>query len=574
AILHPAQAPLLSVINTTNLRILHWVGGNEEIRAVAQIAWEEEERPIAIQQPLGSTSHNDSGTVENKDESTETEEKYGAARQEPSVFPPGVAVQSLRVSSLQEIKFGSEAIMPEVLRFLEGLGRVESKHDDDDEDEDGIGLKLKCRWPCPELETLAFGGYPAFDLLLRVLESRNMWCGDSTENEDKIVGQIGVGDPKVRVLKGKGKAKELASIRAPKRVTKILLPGFPAPDTLSSIVRLLGQRLSMPGDGDAVSFSYDERYFREDVGWRCRTAVHSKFPFVEDVVEDVNAIGGTANAGTANSGPDEPAGTNVDQEGTVTVAIDLPTEHENQEENISVELGSDAFPPAPLLEESSTAPQDLHTDSSDLQQLLAETNALPSSQDADGSPLQRATLIGWESPRFERTPSDGASLSNGTDHFESSLGEAEEFKKPQGSANEEEQLKMVSETSSLSLSLGHLTLNEPLSTPSAAAEVKVTPPAPLATNSSAPAETSKKNEGSAAPKKENHDWMSSWWKTYDANERRFREWTSKYYREGYCLRHNPENLVEITEDTLSGVKSDWWDSYEFEGEGKDEVDTT
>ena len=104
---------------------------------------------------------------------------------------------------------------------------------------------------------------------------------------------------------------------------------------------------------------------------------------------------------------------------------------------------------------------------------------------------------------------------------------------------------------------------------------------PLASSTSTTAAaTAKKGE-----KEDEGEWMSSWWKTYDANERRFREWTAKYYREGYCLRHDPENLVEITEDTLSGVhlsnsqptlltcpsgvKSDWWDSYEFT-EGKED----
>ncbi|KAG8773780.1 hypothetical protein FRC15_001816 [Serendipita sp. 397] len=263
AILHPAQAPLLSVVNTTNLRILYWVGGNEEIRAVPQIDWEEEDRPTAVQQPSTSTSHAEAGNTESKDETTEPERKYGGKGQEASIFPPGVAVQSLRIASLHDIKFGSEAIMPEVLRFLEGLGRVESKHEEDEDEEDG--QRSRCRWPCPELETIAFGGYPAFDLLLRVLESRNMWCGETTENEDRIVGQMGVGDSKLRSIKGKGKAKELTTSCGPKRITKILLPGYPAPDTLSSIVRFLGQRLTMPDDGDGVSFSYDERYFREDV---------------------------------------------------------------------------------------------------------------------------------------------------------------------------------------------------------------------------------------------------------------------------------------------------------------------
>jgi hypothetical protein len=168
--LHPALAVLLKHLDLSGLKTLNWVGGSDE----------------------------------------------------------EVALPTLAIPSLQKVKFGSEAIMPEVLKFLEAL----------------VKEPAKLRY----LETLAFGGYPAFDLLLRVLERRNM-ASDILEGGNNAM------------LSEETTEENMQKILDVKPITTILLPGYPAPDTLSSIVRLLGQKLGPPDEAEGVSFSYDERYF-------------------------------------------------------------------------------------------------------------------------------------------------------------------------------------------------------------------------------------------------------------------------------------------------------------------------
>ena len=287
-ILHPAQAPLLSIMDTSHLKVLHWVGGGEEVRGVRG-EWAEvnEYGETLLQDSLTTTRSSPSvnGMVEEKDEGLVKKDDEGE-RGPPVAM--GIAAYSLLIPSIEEIKFGSEAIMPEVLKFLEGLGRTEtrtttSRPQSSASSRKGVGADWRrsipvwqdfeeekdeeCEFPCPNLEVMAFGGYPAFDLLLRVLETRNLWCPSSLSSPGD-----GANTPRFNGDREKGKGKERATTptsrnasRPPKRITRILLPGYPAPDTLSSIVRLLGQRLSTPDDGEGVSFSYDERYFREEV---------------------------------------------------------------------------------------------------------------------------------------------------------------------------------------------------------------------------------------------------------------------------------------------------------------------